>query len=154
MYKNGFTEGQHIFNIKYNLDNLSNKAKIIKVALFCFIKFIFPYLLAKLETFLLNYISSNDSNQENASYKSRLVNFFVNFTNKIQRFSKLIYSILNLANFLAFIGSNKFPYLINRIFGFEYVFLNELLIFRLKSQKTRVLLSALIFSLKKLYGMN
>lgn len=123
LFKNGFTEGQNIFNIKYNIDNLSKKYKLVKLLAFTIIKYVLPYAISKIENYILKYnaeyesdFERDDVNKWNPVYKSTL-----NYISRAIKLGKFIYSVLNFFNFLNFISTNKFPHLINRLFNFDYV---------------------------------
>jgi len=123
IYKNGYTEGQHIFNLKYNTDNLTRNYRFFKLILFSMTRYILPYLISKIENFILKYNADYESDFERGNVKkwNPLYRNILNSFSKIIKFAKLAYSILNLFNFLNFISTNKFPYLLNRIFNFDYV---------------------------------
>lgn len=125
IYKNGFTEGQNIFNIKYDFEKFSQKLKLIKLFAFSIVKYILPYVISKIENYISRYNAEYESDFEkedlkiwNPFYRNLLI-----YISKAIKFSKLVISILNFFNFINFISTNKFPYLVNRIFDFDYVFL-------------------------------
>jgi len=61
LFKNGYTEGQHIFNLKYNIENLSKKYRVMKLILFSITKYLLPYLILKIENYISKYNSEYES---------------------------------------------------------------------------------------------
>ena len=120
IFKNGYTEGQNIFNLKYNFDNLSKNLKILKLILFTFSKVILPFLILKLENYLIKFKLKNS---EEIVKNKKIFSFdnFIKLIKKFLNFSKFLYSFANILNFFQFLSTNKFPFLINRFFNFDYV---------------------------------
>jgi len=123
LYKNGFTEGQNIFNIKFNLDNLNHRYKLFKLLAFTIIKYFLPYVLSKIENYILKYNAEYESDfeREDINKWNPLYRNLINYISRALKFGKFIYSLLNFFNFLNFISTNKYPRLINRLFNFDYV---------------------------------
>ncbi len=136
IYNNGFTEGQNIFNLKYkNIHKLSKIKKLLKLILFYFAKFLFPFLFQKFENFIENKINSfsdndNDNDFDSNNKEKNLNN--LNLSEKILRKilyilkwsikkGKFFYNFFEFFNFINFLSKGKYPFLINRIFSFDYV---------------------------------
>jgi len=123
LFKNGYTEGQHIFNLKYNIENLSKKYRVMKLILFSITKYLLPYLILKIENYISKYNSEYESDfgRDDLKKWNPTYRIILNSISRIIKFLKLTYSLCNFFNFVNFISTNKFPYLLNRIFNFDYV---------------------------------
>jgi len=122
IFKKGFTEGQHIFNLKFNnLNDLTNKKKLIKLILFYSIKYLFPYLINKIEIFIDNRINSSNTSEEDLNFKDKILNFFLSFTSRLVKIGKMLFYLFEFINFIIFLSKGEFPQLVNRLFGFDYV---------------------------------
>jgi hypothetical protein len=118
VFINGFTEGQNIFNLKYDLDNISKWKRLLRIVLFYFSKFLLPYLFIKVENYINMNISDDDFESNKRGNFSRV---FLKICHWVIKIIKFLLSLVKLINFFLFISTNKFPYLINKIFKFDYV---------------------------------
>lgn len=104
MINEGMTEGHKIYNVRF----VRNYGKI-RIILYVLCKLVIPYIMIKVDEVIIK----SGMNDRSSWLKSLLVKLF--------RIVELLYSLADYANFIAFLATNKFPSIWNRIFNLEYV---------------------------------
>jgi len=123
-----FTEGQQVYNVKFNLeDNLTTRGKL-KIISYLMCKIVLPYLINKITDSLSNDSEINETlnNSSNRNYlKKILLKFFI----FVFKFFDLLLKISEFWNFLVFLITGKFPSIWTRLFKLEYVWYIDLRIY-------------------------
>ena len=108
LIKGNPTEGQKLFNICFDYD-LQQKNSKLRLILFILLKHIMPYLIEKIDDYLLK----NDWANSTIYLKRAFNSFFKLFL--------LFYRAFDLLNFISFTIYGKYYSLENRLFSISYV---------------------------------
>lgn len=121
--KHKVTEGQKIYNVKFDYKTSNSFFKTVKIFSFLFLKIISPYLMNKLDEYIVKSQNEEESEDEELSQnskKSKLRKILIS----LFKIADVILKFLESLNFIIFIATNKFPSLWQRLLNIEYKILD------------------------------